>query len=162
MRAFLEACEALGLVERRGEKFANSAVASNYLVTGKEQYVGDHALHHTNAWMSWGSLDELISQGKTLPPFETDFVDADTYWANYMLGQHNRAMTGQAHHLVENVDLEGMSSLIDLGGGAGSYSIALCQANRMLHAVVVDQAEPLAIAARLVAEYMTRPTELSF
>jgi predicted O-methyltransferase YrrM len=103
--------------------------------------------------MSWGRLDELISQGKTLPPFETDFVDADTYWADYMLGQHNRAMTGQARQLVDSVDLKGMSRLVDLGGGAGSYSIALCQANPMLHSVVVDRAEPLVIAARLVAEY---------
>ncbi|HAL47390.1 MAG: methyltransferase domain-containing protein [SAR202 cluster bacterium] len=152
VRAFVEACEALGLVERQGDRFTNSAVASGFLVPGKEEYVGDHALHHTNAWASWGRLDEIVRDGKTIPPFETDFVDAETYWTNYMMGQHNRAMTGQARHLVESVNLEGMRTLVDLGGGAASYSIALCQANPDLRSVVVDQPEPLVIARELVAE----------
>jgi predicted O-methyltransferase YrrM len=150
--AFVEACEALGLVERQGSRFSNSAAASEFLVAGKEGYVGDHALHHTNAWESWGRLDEIVRQGKTIPPFETDFVDAETYWTNYMMGQHNRAMTGQARHLVDGVDLNGMRSLVDLGGGAASYSIALCQANPDLRSVVVDRPEPLVIARKLVAE----------
>ncbi len=146
VRAFLDACEVLGLVEKHSNLYANSAVASAFLVPGREQYVGGHALLHTNAWASRGSLDELIRQGKTLLPFETDFVDENTYRANHMLGQHNRAMTGQSDHLVDIVDLAGMQRLIDLGGGAASYSIALCKANPELHSVVVDRPEPLAIA----------------
>ena len=61
-------------------------------------------------------------------PFESGYVDESTYWTDYMLGQHNRALAGQGGHLVENVDLEGRRKLLDLGGGAGSYSMALCAA----------------------------------
>jgi cyclopropane fatty-acyl-phospholipid synthase-like methyltransferase len=69
-----------------------------------------------------------------------------------MMGQHNRAMSGQADHLVENLNLEGVERLIDLGGGAASYSMALCEANPQLSAVVVDGPEPIAIARSFVAE----------
>ena len=55
--------------------------------------------HHTNTWASWGRLDEIILEGKTLLPYETGFVDPPTYWTNYMMGQHNRAVSGQAYHL---------------------------------------------------------------
>ncbi len=151
--ALLEACAVLGLVEELGDRFGLTQLTSRFLVPGRQEYVGDHALHHTNAWASFGRLDEIIREGKTLLPFESGFVDADTYWNNYMMGQHNRAASGQAHQLVGNVDLRGRRRMIDLGGGAASYSIALCEANPDLTAVVVDGKEPLAIAGRLIAEH---------
>ena len=45
-----------------------------------------------------------------------------------MIGQHNRAESGQSRHLVESLNLNGKRKMLDLGGGAASYSIALCAA----------------------------------
>ena len=81
-------------------KYRNSSAASTLLVKGKQEYVGDLALHITNHWESWGHLDQLIKEGKTQLPYETGYVDALTYWTDYMLGQHNRPATGQAYQLV--------------------------------------------------------------
>ena len=153
VRAFLEACVGLDLLEKQGNRYANSPMAANFLVKGKREYVGDHALHHTNTWALWGRLDEIIKSGESQLPFETGYVDASTYWNNYIMGQHNRAASGQAYHLVENVDLRGRRKLVDLGGGAASYSIALCGANPDLQAVVTERKEPLSIARPLVEEH---------
>ena len=150
MGAFLEACTALGLLDRKGESYTDSAQAQAFLVPGKPTYVGDLVLHITNYWHTWGKLDQLIKEGRTELPFENGFVDASTYWTNYMLGQHNRATAGQNEYLVQSVQLEGRRKMLDLGGGAASYSIALCAANPQLRADVVDQEEPLAIASPLV------------
>ena len=151
--AFLDSCVVLGLLEQSGGRYHNSPPTSRFLVKGKQEYVGDHALHHTNTWASWGRLDEVIKEGKTLLPFETGYVDPATYWTDYMMGQHNRAASGQGDQLVRNVDLDGKRRLLDLGGGTGSYSIALCEANPNLKAVVADQKEPLIIARPLVEEH---------
>ena len=105
VHAFLESCVALELLEKHGDKYTDAPLASKFLVKGKKEYVGDHALHHTNTWMLWGRLDEIIKEGKTQLPSETGYVDAPTYWTNYIMGQHNRAASGQAYYLVENVDL---------------------------------------------------------
>ena len=145
--AFLE------LLDRKGDGYGNSSLTSRYLVKNKKEYVGDHALHHTNTWASWGRLDEIIKEGKTLLPYETGYADEDQYWSNYMMGQHNRAATGQAYQLVQNVELSNRSKLVDLGGGVASYSIALCEANPQLKSVVVDYKEPLRIARTLVTEH---------
>ena len=153
VRAFLEACVVLDLLEKHGDRYADSPVAVNVLVKGKKEYVGDHALHHTNTWALWGRLDEIVREGKSQLPFETGYVDAPTYWTNYIMGQHNRAASGQAYYLVENVDLRGRRKLIDLGGGAASYSIALCGAYPELRSVVVERKEPLSIAKPLVEEH---------
>ena len=156
VQAFLDSCAVLNLLDKRGDTYSNSPLASKFLVKGGKEYVGDHALHHTNTWASWGRLDEVIKEGKTLLPYETGYVDAATYWTDYMMGQHNRAASGQAHYLVENVDLRSRRKLLDLGGGAASYSIALCGANPQLKAVVVDSKEPLWIAEPLVEEHNLR------
>ena len=153
VQAFLDSCDVLGLLDNDGGGYSVSPLTSRFLVKGKDEYVGDHALHHTNTWASWGRLDEVIIEGKTLLPYETGFVDPATYWNDYMIGQHNRATSGQAYHLVQNVDLKGKRKLVDLGGGAASYSIALCDANPQLTAVVVDQKEPLSIAVPLVEKH---------
>jgi precorrin-6B methylase 2 len=150
MEAFLEACAALGLLDKQGDRYTDSAQAAAFLVPDKPTYVGDLALHITNYWHTWGKLDQLIRKGRTELPFENGFVDAPTYWTDYMRGQHNRATAGQGAYLVQRVPLDGRRRMLDLGGGAASYSIALCAANPELRADVVDQAEPLAIARPLV------------
>ena len=152
VRSFLDACVALELLEQHDETYANAPLASSALVPGREGYVGDLALHLTNHWAVWGQLDRLVREGRTLTPPESGYTDTATYWRDYMLGQHNRALTGQAQHLVRSVDMGGRRKLLDLGGGAASYSIALCQAYPELHATVVDLPEPLDLARRLVAE----------
>ena len=153
VRAFLESCVVLDLLDKREDKYINSPRASKFLVKGKREYVGDHALHHTNTWALWGRLDEIIKVGKSQLPYETGYVDVSTYWTDYMMGQHNRAASGQAYQLVENLDLQGRKKLLDLGGGTASYSIALCGANPQLRAVVVDREEPLSIARQLVEDH---------
>ncbi|NEP59334.1 MAG: methyltransferase domain-containing protein [Symploca sp. SIO2G7] len=151
-QSFLKTCVILGLIKQEKEQYKNTEETSEFLVLGKPKYIGDHILHITNCWYTWGNLDQLIRDGRTEPPFETSFVDADTYWTDYMKGQHSRATAGQGAYLVEHVNLKGKGKLLDLGGGAGSYSMALCSANPQLQAFVIDQAEPLAIARPLVEE----------
>ena len=153
LHAFLEACVALGLLELQNGTYRNSPAASSFLIEAKEQYVGDLILHITNHWDGWGRLDQLVMEGKTQVPFESGFVDVPTYWTDYMLGQHNRAKSGQGRELVQSVDLRNRKRMLDLGGGAASYSIALCEANPELHSVVIDQKEPLVLARELVDDH---------
>ena len=153
VEAFLEAGAALGLLEKADDdRYSNSPESAAHLVPGKQGYVGDLVLHITNHWNSWGKLDELITEGRTELPFENGFTDVRGYWTDYMNGQHNRAESGQSDNLVRSVDLSGKKKMLDLGGGAGSYSIALCQHNPELTAYVVDAKEPVEIAAEQIAE----------
>lgn len=152
VEAFLEACALLELLDKTPGGFTNSRLGSAFLVPGKEGYVGDLVLHITNYWDTWGKLDQLVVEGRTELPFENDFTGVSRYWTDYMRGQHNRAAAGQARYLVENVELNGRTRMLDLGGGAASYSIALCGANPELQSTVIDAPEPLEIAEPLVEE----------
>ena len=153
VQAFLEASTVLALLQKTDDTYSNSALASTFLIPGKLDYVGNLVLHITNYWHTWGNLDTLIREGRTELPFENGFTDAATYWHDYMQGQHNRATAGQGQNLAKSVDLTGKHRMLDLGGGAASYSIALCAANPQLHSTVIDAREPLEIAQPLVAEH---------
>lgn len=152
VQAFLDASAALGLLQKRDETFTNSDLATAFLVPGKPDYVGNLVLHITNYWYTWGNLDTLIREGRTELPFENGYTDAATYWKEYMQGQHDRAVAGQGQNLAASVDLSGRRTMLDLGGGAASYSIALCAANPQLRSIVIDAKEPLEVARPLVAE----------
>ncbi|NEN95754.1 MAG: methyltransferase [Moorea sp. SIO3I7] len=153
VEAFLESCAGLGLLEKEEGNFKNSQVASKFLIPDKPEYQGDYIVHITNFWYTWGNLDQLIREGRPDFPFENGFVDAATYWTSYIKGRHNLAMAGQGAVLAEYTNLNNRRKMLDLGGGSGSYSIALCNANPNLTAVVVDLKEPLEIALSLLKQY---------
>ncbi len=150
--AFLGACVALGLLERQGERYSNSEQASAFLIPGKEGYSGDSLRHLTNHWNTFGALYRLVREGVSELPFQNGYVSADEYWSDYMRAQHYRAVTVQAPYLVRTVDLSGKRKLLDLGGGAASYSVALAAAYPGRTAHVIDAKEPLAIAREVVDE----------
>jgi cyclopropane fatty-acyl-phospholipid synthase-like methyltransferase len=64
---------------------------------------------------------------------------------------HDRAM-GVGRALVALVDLTGCSRLLDVGGGAGTYSALFCQAYPKLTAVVLELPEVAAIAREILRE----------
>ena len=149
--ALLASSEALGLLEHHDEGYGLSDDAHRFLRPSSPDYVGNLILHITNYWHTWGNLDRLVLEGRTELPFHNGYTDVAQYWDDYMAGQHDRAVAGQGQELARAIDLSDRELLLDLGGGAASYSIALCQANPELRSIVVDAPEPLAIAEPLVA-----------
>nr|VFK18889.1 MAG: Dimerisation domain-containing protein [Candidatus Kentron sp. LFY] len=150
--SFLDVCTVLGLLTRNGDRYRNSELALTWLQPDRSTYYGDLMMHLTNHWNTWAKLDELVINGSAELPFESGFVSERQYWSDYMLGQHNRVLTGQGDNLVQYVDLTDKYVLLDLGGGTGGYSIAICQAYPQIQVDIVDQAEPLRIARRLVKD----------
>ncbi len=150
IKSYLECCVSLGLLEKNQNMYRNSEQTSEFLIPDNSHYIGDLVLHITNHWSSMGNLDRLIVEGRTEPPFENGFVNTEVYWKDYMYGQHNRTESGQSANLVQHVDLTDKRKLLDLGGGMGSYAVALCKKNPGLRAYVVDQKEPLELAEKLI------------
>ena len=148
---YLDCCMALELLTKDGERYQNSPASSTYLVPSSPAYMGDLVLHITNHWRNFERLEAHLRSGKHESPYENGFIDKDTYWRDYMAGQHARAVSGQAEMLVSNAQLHNKRFLIDLGGGMGSYTVPLCQFYPELKAELVDVKEALAQAALYVA-----------
>jgi len=154
----LVACTAMGLLEKEGGTYRNTACADHYLVHGRPAYQGDLIEHIGRQWTRWGEIEDFVRTGERGPgeaasrsskgPSERQ---ADhRIWIAVM---HNIAMSGQANALAEALDLSGCRHLCDVGGGPGTYALVLCQKYPELTATVLDLAETEPISHEIIASF---------
>lgn len=107
------------------------------------------------AWPAWGALDHCVRSGR--PAF--DEVFGMPLFAH--LGAHprsgeafGRAMTSftrmTAGAFAEAVDLDGISHIVDVGGGDGVFVSRLLQSRAQLQATIVDRPEVVSRGAPAV------------
>jgi SAM-dependent methyltransferase len=148
---FLNGLAALGLVDKGGDNFKNSELATRYLVQGLENYRGAIIKHMEHTWKrGWEDLKDTVLVGH--PPQEDPekWVDArperdEAEVRAFIWGMHAIARD-LAPRVAAKLDLKGVRRLLDLGGGPATYAINFAQANPDLAATVFDLPMPLKIA----------------
>jgi predicted O-methyltransferase YrrM len=149
----LNACAAQGLLEKSGDRYANSPAADEFLVKGKPGYIGRVVTKEEEFYRPWGQLAQAVREDQAQMPPMTERLRQDAARArNFLLALHDLAlMNGSA--LPECVDLDGRHKLLDVGGGVGTYTILLAQKNPELQAVVFDLPPVREWAEETIASY---------
>ncbi|HEY7536124.1 MAG TPA: methyltransferase [Thermodesulfobacteriota bacterium] len=147
----ISACAALGLLEKRKERFYNSSLAEEYLVKGKPYYFGGVVnLLDQRLYLPWNKLTEALrrNRAQTWEDHAGVFEQISTSLEKQRLfteGMHSFSVhTGKA--LAEAFDFSPYSLLMDVGGASGAYCIEAVRCYPHLRAVVFDLPEPLEIA----------------
>lgn len=131
----LNALSAMGLLIKDHENFSATDSAQTFLNKDSEQYIGYMILHHHHLSASWAALDQSVRTGD---PVRQRASFSDEQWREaFLMGMYTNASL-QAPGLVKQIDLGGYSSLLDLGGGPGTYAIHFCQRFSQIDAVVFD------------------------
>jgi hypothetical protein len=143
---------AMGLVRRAGGEawqLAPKAVAT--LVSDAPFYQGSTLAHSANVWSFWNNLESAV-RGKrgTWRYVEGEGGSPIRSHRDFILAMHNMAMAGRAAWLAERVNVKGRRRLMDIGGGPGSYAMALCERNPGLRATVFDLPETVKIAREVI------------
>jgi predicted O-methyltransferase YrrM len=149
----LNACAALGLVAKHGERYHNSEVADAFLVRGKPGYLGRVVTKEQEFYGPWGRLAPAVhSDEAQLPPMKERLREDPATARNFLLALHDLALlNGSA--LPDCVDLSGRRKMLEVGGGVGTYSILLAQKNPQLRAVILDLPPVGELAEETVASY---------
>jgi SAM-dependent methyltransferase len=131
----LDAVTAMGLLTKSAGGYANTEASRTYLSMDSERYIGYIIRHHHHLVASWDNLSESVLSGKPIrqPVREKDEQAREAF----LMGMFNLA-SQLAPHLVPVVDLSGCRTLLDLGGGPGTYAIHFCRYNPDLAATVLD------------------------
>lgn len=150
----LTACCAMGLVERDGAHYRNSSLAARYLVRGAPSYQG-HIILHQRRWERWQELAHRVRTGAAGPSEALgragrSAADRTAAHRTWIYAMHDIAMAGQAEALAGAVSLAGRRRLCDVGGGPGTYALALCRRFPDLRAVVMDLPETEPIAREVI------------
>ncbi|MGE5608766.1 MAG: methyltransferase [Bacillota bacterium] len=115
-------------------------------------FQGDLIAHMAGVWDFWNDLEHLLRKHQGASTFLADATRKRDHRA-FILAMHNLASAGRAADLTLRVDLAGKKTLLDVGGGPGTYSMLLCERFPDLHATLFDMPETIAIAREVVAAH---------
>lgn len=150
-RLLLDACAALGLTEKHGDRYRNSPEAQTFLASGSPADLSGAIRYNRDVYAAWGNLRQLVRTGRPVERPETHLGDDAERTRAFVLSMHGRAL-GIGRAVIPLLDLSACKTLFDVGGGPGAYSVLAAQAYPGLQCTVLDLPEVVNIAAELIEE----------
>ena len=147
---FMNALVSIGLLRKSGEQYMNAPETQEYLVRGSPKYAGHLLLLQEAEWDNWGKLESVVHTGRS--PVKGHMFQTDPRLAENVLMVLHHVALQHAPTLAKLIDLSRARTLLDLGGGAGTYAMAFCRAYPALTATVFDLPETLRTTERLVKD----------
>jgi hypothetical protein len=149
MRLLLESCAATGLLTSTDGRYANTPVADTFLVRGRPAYSANGLKYAEDLYPAWGRLADLVRTGR--PPMvpQTILGDDKEKTRAFVYAMHERA-NGIGSVLPYLPDLTGRRRLIDIGGGPGTYSVALVKRTPGLSSTVLDVPGVIEVTRELI------------
>ena len=147
----LDVIVTLGHVKQGSDRrYEMTSRARRWLDPASDRYVGDFLDDTGHYWEWWAGLEDLVRDGRSVEMH--DRPDDDPYWASYIRGQYEIARLSSAE-VAKAVGLDGgATSLLDVAGGHGEFSMALCRRHPDLRATIVDLPGSARIGREIVAE----------
>jgi len=133
----LESCTGLGLLVKDGDNFRNSPSAGVFLVPGSPAYLGNAIRYSDNLFTGWAGLEQTVRTGAPSVKEEVYLGEDKEQTRDFVYAMHDRAI-GIAAALVDVVDLGGAKTMLDVGGGPGTYSAMFARKYPDLHSTVLD------------------------
>jgi SAM-dependent methyltransferase len=147
---FLDALCAMGLLRKRGRRYANTRFAARHLRGGGATPL----LPGYDSWHVWGALAAKLTAGarpRMQEPFSSDPLKASRLLRG--LEFHARRI---APFLLKKLSLSRARTLLDVGGGLGTFSCAFCRRYPGLQATVVEHPAVLPLVRRAVSHSRLR------
>ncbi|MEO5355749.1 MAG: acetylserotonin O-methyltransferase [Nitrospirae bacterium YQR-1] len=135
----LDALTALELLRKDGHRYVNMPIATQYLLSATPHYQGDIISHSDTLWKNWSGLDEIVKTGS---PNRTAHNHS-----SFIRAMHNLSIM-KVKEVIDSVDLSGVKSAIDIGGGPATYTIEL--AKRGIETTLFDRPDTIAIAKEYI------------
>ena len=153
----LNALAAFDVIHKDGDRYFNSPIAHDFLVKGKDTYLGDY-LRASDPWYTLPpeKISLLVREG---PPERKEEIisGSDEFWEMQTRGSINYQRSGMAQMAVKLIsslpEYTGFSRMLDLGCGPGLLGIALILDHPTMNGVLFDQPPVAEVARRCAAEY---------
>ena len=149
MRLLLETCATIGLLNRADGRYGNTPVVDAFLVRGRPAYSANGLKYAEDLYPAWGRLADLVRTGRPPMPPQTILGDDKEKTRAFVYAMHERAH-GIGSVLPYLPDLGGRRRLIDIGGGPGTYAVALVKRTAGLSATVLDVPGVLEVTRELI------------
>jgi cyclopropane fatty-acyl-phospholipid synthase-like methyltransferase len=131
----LNALVSLSFLKKQNNLFFNTEDSFTYLSRKSSDYLGG-LMHLTHLWNTWSNLTQVVKTGNSAHP--TEINERGEEWLYpFINAMHDRAKN-QAPQQLANIDLSGIKSILDIGGGSGAYSMEFVSRKSEINATVFD------------------------
>ncbi|MEO8340541.1 MAG: methyltransferase [Nitrospirota bacterium] len=138
-----------GMLKKQGETYRNSPLGATALNARHSTYRGDYLRLITSHWTDWGRLLESVKTGLRL---DHDELEEPEYRRRFTWAMHYRTLE-MAPKIAAQINLRGARTLLDLGGGPGTYAMAFLAKTPTLHATVCDRPAALDVAKEIASTH---------
>ncbi|MFL6145025.1 MAG: methyltransferase [Labedaea sp.] len=147
-RICADAMVSVGLLERHGDTYRNSAAAAAYLAGTTALDLRPFVRFSDRfSYPAWTNLAHALRHGPT-----TQITDLDPESQKIFSEGVEALNAEQAAALAATADFTASRRLLDVGGGTGSWSIAVVRAHQHMTATVFELPQVVGIAERRIAE----------
>ncbi len=155
----LDACAGLDLLlkyrasdrEEEAWTYANTPSVAVFLVSGRPAYLGDAIRWSGDQYAAWGDLAHSVRANKPAVTPAAHLGGDPEETRRFVLGMHSRALS-VARSVAHFLPFEHTKSLLDVGGGPGTYALLLAQKHPALRVTVLDLPGVIAVADELIAQ----------
>lgn len=140
----LDALASIGLLAKEEGQYSLPGPLRDMLTSGGRDSILPALRHLAILLPRWASLAEVVRTGVPYTKRE-GYEPPPGALEAFIKAMHNFA-TPEAMDLVGTIDLRGVRTLLDVGGGPGTYTLAFCAANPGLSAILFDRPQVLPIA----------------
>lgn len=143
----MNALVSLDLLTKQNNLFFNSPASLKFLSKNSSDYMG--GLMHTNhLWSTWSNLTKVVKTGIAAHPAEIN-ERGDNWLVAFITAMHDRAKK-QAPEQLADLNLSGIKTLLDVGGGSGAFSMEFIRRNPEIEATVFDLPNVVPITQKFI------------
>lgn len=132
----LDALTALGVLEKQADKYEIASGVKAALLSGPDCILPSFQ-HRAVLWRSWSKLSDVVRTGlPAVEPYEDDErpdADVQSFIGAMAVGARNTAPA-----TVAALDLSGVQTVLDIGGGPGVYAMEFCKATPAAAVTILD------------------------
>ena len=150
LERLLDALVSIGVLRKTDRGYENVPQLAEFLVKTSRFYMGELMLLQDAEWEHWGKLEEIVRSG--CPPMTGNIFINRPELGKTVLRVLDRMAQRVAPGLAEKIDLSEAESFIDVGGGAGTFSIAFCKRYAHLKGVLFDLPQTLQVTQKNIKD----------
>ncbi|MBI1805288.1 MAG: methyltransferase domain-containing protein [Ignavibacteriae bacterium] len=151
LQLLLPPLSASGYLKKYGDSYSLTAQSKKWLVKSAPHYIGNFLAYIELLHGHWMYLEDTLKAGKPPKTYVEMFTEKE--WKIYTLGMMDLAGLLIPHVIPQLKLAANASSLLDVCGSHGLYSIELCKRNPNLTATIADFPEVLTTTREIVRKH---------
>ena len=132
----LDALSALGFLEKRDGRYHTEPSVTPLLSATGPDTILPMVLHMATVWQNWSQITDIVL-GKTAPDLKTKGSLAEGHRKAFIGAMHVVASKA-APEVVDAINPGQACRLLDVGGGSGTYTLAMLRAMPEMNATLFD------------------------